>query len=88
MKIYLYYLDEEMYQLAKKEFLDPEMMGLNNLWLTVTCNDYETEIIIDDQNFGEIVRIDDARTYFGIYFINGNCFEDNRRYCNMEIRFR
>lgn len=87
MKIYLYYLDVEMYQLAKKDLLDPEM-GLSDLWLTVTFNDYGTEIIIDDLNFGEIVRIDDARTYFGIYFINGNCFEDNRRYCNMEIRFR
>ena len=87
MKIYLYYLDEEMYQLAKKDFLDPEM-GLSDLWLTVKFNDYETEIIIDDLSFGEIVRIDDSRTYFGIYFSIGKCFEDNRRYCNMEIRFR
>ena len=87
MKIYLYYLDVEMYQLAKKDFLDPEM-GLSDLGLTVTFNDYGTEIIIDDLNLGEIVRIDDSRTYFGIYFVNGNCFEDNRRYCNMEIRFQ
>ena len=87
MKIIFDYFDDDRYHLAKRELLDPDM-GLSDLGLQIRFNDYGSEIIIDDLGLGEIIRIEDARTFFGIYFVNGNCFEDLHAHAIFEIRFK
>ena len=85
MKIVLDYFDDERYRYAKDELLDPDM-GLDELMIQVRFNDYGIEIVLDDIG-SEIIKIDDARTYFGIYFNNGNCFEELHEHCIMTVRF-
>ena len=86
MKIILEFEKHDRYLLAKSDLEDPEM-GINELYLTVRYNDFGDEIIIEEYDIKDILRIESVRSYFGIYFSNGNCLELFSEEARMEIRF-
>ena len=86
MKIILEFKEHDRYLLAKSELEDPEM----KLWdttLLIRYNDFGDEIIIEEFDIKEIIRIESCIRYFGIYFSNGNCLELFTEEAAMDIRF-
>ena len=87
MKISIEFFKSSQYQSCKRDLLDPDM-GLEDLHLTVRFNNFGDEIILEEsEKKHDIIRIESVRTYFGIYFANGNCVEIFHEDATLEVKF-
>ena len=88
MKIHIEFFNSKRYQEFKRDLQDPEM-GMDELRLTVRFNDFGDEIILEEEyGIHDIIRIETAKTYSGIYFANGNCIEFFHEDATVEVKFR
>ena len=87
MKIDIEFFSSKRYAEFKRDLQDPEM-GMDDLHLTVRFNDFGDEIILEEEDGRhDIIRIDTAKTYTGIYFANGNCIEFFHEDATVEVKF-